>query len=100
MESVAPPSADRRRGRTLDWESIILSFRLTTRDFLENVVGNLGESIIVNDLEGKIVYYNKGSEKLFGYRAKEMIGRNIVNLGAKRPNVLAEIREGNTFRGS
>ena len=86
-------------GNTLDWENIILSFKLTTKDFLESVVENLGESIIVNDLDGKIVYYNKGSEKLFGYRAEEMIGKSIITLGVKKPNVLAEIRKGNTFRG-
>jgi PAS domain S-box-containing protein len=91
--------ASRHVGNALDWENIILSFTLTTKDFLESVVENLGESIIVNDLDGRIVYYNKGSEQLFGYRAEEILGKSIITLGVKRPNVLAEIRRGNTFRG-
>ncbi len=84
---------------SLDWENIILGLKRTTKDFLETVVDNLSESIIVTDLEGNIVYFNKGSEKIFGYRAEEILGRPIVTLGVKKPNVLAEIRQGKTFRG-
>ena len=60
---------------------------------------NLSESIIVTDLEGKIVYFNKGSEKIFGYTPEEILGKPIIDLGVKEPNVLAEIRKGKTFRG-
>lgn len=84
---------------SLDWENIILGLKRTTKDFLETVLENLSESIIVTDLEGRIVYYNKGSEKIFGYRPEEILGRPIVTLGVKRPNVLKEIRNGKTFRG-
>jgi PAS domain S-box-containing protein len=84
---------------SLDWEKIILGLKRTTRDFLETVVDNLSESIIVTDLEGKIVYFNKGSEQIFGYRAEEILGRHILLLGVRRPNVLKEIRSGKTFRG-
>ena len=84
---------------SLDWENIILGLKRTTIDFLETVVDNLNESIIVTDLEGKIVYFNKGSEKIFGYSPEEILGRPIVALGVKSPNVLREIRNGRTFRG-
>ncbi|MDR3567314.1 MAG: PAS domain S-box protein [Syntrophobacteraceae bacterium] len=84
---------------TLDWENIILGFRLTTKDFLETVLGSLSESIIVTDLDGKIVYYNEGSEGLFGYRPEEILVRSIIELGVRKPNVLAEMRKGRTFRG-
>ncbi len=85
--------------RTLDWEDIILGFRRTTKDFLETVVENLSESFVVTDLDGKIVYYNKGSEKLYQYKPEEIRGQNIVTLGVRKPNVLSEMRKGNTFRG-
>jgi two-component system NtrC family sensor kinase len=84
---------------TLDFENIILGLKRTTKDFLETVVENLSESIIVTDLDGKIVYYNKGSEKIFGYKPEEILGKHIVTLGVKKPNVLEEIRNGNMFRG-
>jgi PAS domain S-box-containing protein len=83
----------------LDWEKIILGFKRTTRKFLEDIVENISESFIVTDLSGKIVFFNKGSEKLFLYKPEEVIGRHVAMLGAIKPNVLAEIRNGNTFRG-
>jgi len=54
------------RWRVFGLEHIILGLKRTTRDFLDTVVDNLSESIIVTDLEGKIVYFNKGSEMIFG----------------------------------
>jgi PAS domain S-box-containing protein len=85
--------------KTLDWENIILGFKRTTQDFLESVVENLSESLIVTDLDGKIVYYNKGSENLFQYKPEEMMGQSIMELGVRKPDVLAEMRKGNAFRG-
>jgi len=35
------------------YEDIILGFKKTTLDFLENTFENISESIIVTDLEGK-----------------------------------------------
>ncbi len=83
----------------LDWEKIILGFKRTTRQFLEDIVENISESFIVTDLRGKLVFFNKGSEKLFLLSPEEVIGRHIAMLGSIQPNVLAEIREGKTFRG-
>ncbi|MDD4194996.1 MAG: PAS domain S-box protein [Syntrophorhabdaceae bacterium] len=83
----------------LNWEDIILGFKRTTRDFLETVVENLSESFIVTDLEGRIGSYNKGSEALFQYTPREILGKSILSLGVKKPNVLARIRRGETFRG-
>ncbi len=83
----------------LGWEQIILGFKRTTRQFLDDIVENLSESFIVTDLKGKIVFFNRGSEKLFLYQPEEVVGKHIVILGAIQPNVLAEIRNGNTFRG-
>ncbi len=74
-------------------------FKRTTRQFLEDIVENISESFIVTDLKGKIMFFNKGSEKLFLYTAEEVIGRHIAMLGVIQPNVLAEIREGKTFHG-
>jgi two-component system, NtrC family, sensor kinase len=83
----------------LDWEKIILGFKRTTRQFLEDIVENISESFIVTDLQGKIVFFNKGSEKLFLYKPEEVISKHVAMLGVIQPNVLAEIRNGDTFRG-
>jgi PAS domain S-box-containing protein len=83
----------------LDWEKIILGSRRTTRQFLEDIVENINESLIVTDLRGKMVFFNKGSEELFLYGPEQVIGRHVAMLGAIQPNVLAEIRQGRTFHG-
>lgn len=38
------------------------------------------EPIIVRDLEDKVTYWNKGAERLYGWTAKEAIGKNIHTL--------------------
>ena len=48
-----------------------LKERISAEDILENIY----HSIIVTDLEGTIIYWNKGGEELFGYSKEEIIGR-------------------------
>ena len=83
----------------ITWDHLILGLKKTTKDFLENVLQNIIDSIVVTDLNGRIIFFNKFSEKLFRYRAEEVLGRHIVILGARRPNVLQRVRQGRTFRG-
>ncbi|TND08361.1 MAG: pas/pac sensor signal transduction histidine kinase [Bacteroidetes bacterium] len=45
--------------------------------FQANILGNIADSVIVCDMNGKIVYWNKGSEVVFGYTREEMLGGNI-----------------------
>lgn len=44
---------------------------------LANVVESSNDAIITESLYGIITSWNKGAEKIFGYSAKEMLGRNI-----------------------
>jgi PAS domain S-box-containing protein/diguanylate cyclase (GGDEF)-like protein len=47
-----------------------------TNIFLRNILDSSSSiSIISNDLEGKILFWNKGAENMFGYRAEEVVGR-------------------------
>ena len=40
------------------------------------LLANVRDSVIVTDLEGIITYWNEGANRLFGWRAEEMIGRH------------------------
>lgn len=44
---------------------------------LANVVESSNDAIITESLYGIVTSWNKGAEKIFGYSAKEMLGRNI-----------------------
>ena len=43
------------------------------------------DAIQVRDLDGRILYWNKGSERLFGWTAAEVIGKETVGLLYKDP---------------
>jgi PAS domain S-box-containing protein len=83
----------------INWEQFILGMKKTTKEFIENVLENIIESIVITNLDGYLVFFNRYSEEMFGYRAKEVINRHIVILGAREPNVLKFIRDGRPFKG-
>ncbi len=45
---------------------------------LSSIVENSGEAIISRTLEGVITSWNSSAEKLFGYRAEEVIGQSVL----------------------
>jgi len=38
------------------------------------------DAILVRDLEGKILFWNKGAERMYGWTSQEVMGRNIGSL--------------------
>ncbi len=70
--------------------AVILSFRdvtaeralehelRSTKEFLERLIDSTVDAIIAADLRGEIILFNQGAERLFGYRAREVIGKTPV----------------------
>ena len=81
VETTAPNLAP----ETINWDRLILGMKKTTKEFIENVLENIIESIVITNLDGYLVFFNKYSEEMFGYRADEVLNRHIVILGAKDP---------------
>lgn len=54
------------------------------------VLGSLGESVIVTDLAGKIIYWNEGATATFGYSAEEVRGKTPALLYPDAPPSLAD----------
>ncbi len=48
--------------------------------FQANILNDVRDCVIVYDLHGKIIYWNKGAESIYGYLEKEVIGNNIKML--------------------
>jgi PAS domain S-box-containing protein len=38
------------------------------------------EAVIAADLSGRVIYWNRFAENLYGWKAKEALGRNILEL--------------------
>jgi PAS domain S-box-containing protein len=50
---------------------------IETKNFLESIVEKAGDAISVVDLDGKVLYWNDGAERIYGYRKEEVIGRKL-----------------------
>jgi PAS domain S-box-containing protein len=69
------------------------------RSFLAAIVESSDDAIAGKDLEGKVVSWNAGAERMFGYTAAEMLGQPITRLhAADRPkeetHILEEVKRG------
>jgi PAS domain S-box-containing protein len=51
----------------------------STKEFLERLIDSTVDAIIAADLDGQIILFNQGAERLFGYRARDVIGRIPVH---------------------
>ena len=49
-----------------------------TKEFLERLIDSTVDAIIASDLRGTIILFNQGAERLFGYRARDVIGKLAV----------------------
>lgn len=65
------------------------------RTRLASVLEHSPDMIVFTDGEGRIVLFNRGAERLLGYRAEEVIGRPAASLyveAADRDPLLAELK--------
>jgi PAS domain S-box-containing protein len=69
------------------------------RQRLAAIVESSDDAIVSKDLNGVVVSWNRGAERLFGYSAAEMVGKSITLLipedhRDEEPEILARIRRG------
>ena len=51
------------------------------------------DAILVRDLEGKVLYWNQGAERIYGWPASEVGGRNIGELLYKDPRLFQKYND-------
>ena len=71
----------------------------TARDQIERIVENASDAILGEDLNGVVTSWNRGAERLYGYTAAEMVGRNIDVLATPERKgdirtLIAKVRRG------
>jgi PAS domain S-box-containing protein len=96
------------RGRVIGASTIARD--LTEHRFAEGAVHHLAaivefsdDAIISKDLAGVILTWNAGAERLFGYKAREIVGRSVLGLipedrREEEPNILMRIARGEHIR--
>ena len=70
-----------------------------TRSFLAAIVESSDDAIVGKDFESRVVSWNAGAERMFGYTAAEMLGQSITRLQSPdRPeeeaHILEEVKRG------
>lgn len=74
-----------------------------TRDFLNNILDSSADSIITTSLDGRITFFSRGAEELFGYRAEDMLGKSVLELypeelRKERMKWVERLKKGETLR--
>jgi PAS domain S-box-containing protein len=75
----------------------LLSLNATQR--IASIVESSDDAIVSKDLNGVIITWNKGAERIFGYTAEEAVGKSITILipldrAEEEPAILERIRRG------
>jgi PAS domain S-box-containing protein len=66
---------------------------------LAAIIESSDDAIVSKNLEGVVTSWNKGAEKIFGYKEEEMVGKSIrtiipEELQSEENNILATLRSG------
>jgi PAS domain S-box-containing protein len=72
--------------------------------FQAQLLDSVRESVIATDLEGRVVYWGRGAEALYGYTAEEVMGKPVTFLvkpqdEAEELDRLGQVRETGSWRG-
>jgi PAS domain S-box-containing protein len=96
-DSAAPIRSEdgELQGAVLVFRDITLRRRAEiTQRLLSAIVESSDDAIISKDVNGIVTSWNKGAERIFGYSAKEMIGKPIAIIAAPdRPDEMPQILE-------
>ena len=73
--------------------------------FKSTLLNAIGEAVIATDLQGKILYWNEASERIYGWKSSEVIGRNVLEVApdeeskAHGSEIVAALRLGKSWNG-
>ncbi|KAH1096582.1 hypothetical protein J1N35_013503 [Gossypium stocksii] len=79
IESGSCGTSNGDGGRTRAGNSWTAAANLTNSQYL-NILQSMGQSVYIYDLGGRVFYWNRAAEKLFGYSEAEALGQDIIKL--------------------
>src|SRR5687768_2033378 len=77
----------------------------TNNRFHALLLDAVGQAVIATDPQGKVIYWNKAAESLYGWSTKEVTGRPIVEitpseeLAERAEEIMTELRRGRNWTG-
>jgi PAS domain S-box-containing protein len=103
LHVIYTPDID-QRGKVQGWIASIFDISdrahaARDRERLASIVDFSDDAIVSKDLDGVIITWNKGAERIFGYSADEAVGKPITmlippDLQDEEPGILEHIRRG------
>ena len=57
------------------------------------------DAIIARDLEGKVLFWNEGAERIYGWKREEVLGRNIAGILYADPAKFSDVNHMTVSRG-
>lgn len=73
--------------------------------FQAQLLDTIGQAVIATDTEGKITYWNKAAEEMYGWSKPEILGKNVLRITPSQKsrkqgeNVMKTLRQGKTWSG-
>ena len=73
--------------------------------FQAHLLDVVNQAMIATDIDGNITYWNQSAETLYGWKAEEVIGRNVVDvvsidsLREEASDIMSKLRAGETWTG-
>lgn len=55
------------------------AYKFNDKQYL-NILQSMGQSVHIFDLNGRVIYWNRTAEKLYGYSAEEALGQQAIEL--------------------
>jgi PAS domain S-box-containing protein len=94
-----PESSRGRRDTVIVEDAVDPLWKVAPRELLAAIIDASDDAIVSKSLDGKILSWNSGAERLFGYTAEEAIGQSInliipEHLRAEEKSILARLKRG------